>query len=109
MSEESSAAVERFFAAANARDAAGMAALFSDDAVVKDHARTHAGTAAVRAWAEQTVRLYDVTYTVTGTAAAGDAVRATVSVAGSFMGSPATLTYAFALRGGRIARLDIGF
>ncbi|WP_210529514.1 nuclear transport factor 2 family protein [Rubellimicrobium arenae] len=103
-----SPAVDAFFQAEKRSDASALAAAFSPDATVKDEGAEHAGSEAILAWWQAARAKYrhraeplDAT-----TADGRTVVRARVT--GEFPGSPATLTFAFTLAGGRIARLEIG-
>lgn len=100
--------VAAYVEAANRLDAEAMLAPFAPDAAVRDEGRDHHGHGAIRAWIVETnrrfrVRVTPLTFTPTD---AGGVM--TARVEGDFPGSPATLTYRFALAGGRIAGLEIG-
>ena len=49
-----------YFEAANAHDAATAAALFGEDALVRDENSDHRGRHAIRGWAQGTYDQYDV-------------------------------------------------
>jgi len=102
------APVAGYFAAKNRHDIGGMLAPFSAEAEVRDEGRVHAGRAAIRAWMEETTRKYRVTVVPEAAAEEGGRVVVTGLVAGDFPGSPARLTYRFALADGAIAGLEIG-
>jgi ketosteroid isomerase-like protein len=102
------ATLERYFAATNKHDVAGMIAELAEDAIVKDEAREHRGVPAIREWAEETIRKYKFRAQPTRVASENDRAAVSVSVSGDFQGSPIELTYRFKLDGQKIARLEIG-
>ena len=99
--------LERYFAATNRHDVAGMIAAFADEAVVKDEGREHRGIPAIREWMAETIRTYDFQAEPTDVAPVNDTTAVSVSISGTFPGSPIPLTYWFTLEGWRIARLEI--
>ena len=100
--------LERYFAATNQHDVAGMLADLTDDAVVKDEGHEHCGAPAIRKWMQETIRKYDFRAEPTRAAREHDRTAVSVSVSGDFPGSPIALTYWFKLDGQKIARLEIG-
>ena len=100
--------LERYFAATNRHDVAGMIADLTDDAVVKDEGREHRGVPAIREWMKETIRKYEFQAEPTGVARENDPTAVSVTVSGDFPGSPIALTYWFTLEGQKIARLEIG-
>ncbi len=100
-------ALERYFAATNRHDVAGMIAGFADEAVVKDEGREHRGLPAIREWMTETIRRYDFRAEPTNVAPVNDTTAVSVTVSGNFPGSPIALTYWFTLEGWRIVRLEI--
>jgi hypothetical protein len=97
-----------YFAATNARDVAGLLALFAPDAVVTDEGRDHRGLDAIRAWREQTGQAYRYTAEPIALAQRGEQTTVTASLVGDFPGSPTDLDFDFALDAdGLIARLHI--
>jgi len=108
MSMELPLPLARYYAAKNAEDIDAMLAEFAADAVVRDEGRTHAGTAAIRSWMEETTRKYHVRVEPNSVETDEDGWRVAALVSGNFPGSPATLRYRFTLADGRIARLEIG-
>lgn len=99
--------IGHYFDAANARDADGVCAVFLSDAVVRDEGRDRSGLAEIRAWTEETGRLYRPIVEVLDSEPLGDQTIVQCKVSGDFPGSPVTLRFAFTLRDGRIARLEI--
>jgi ketosteroid isomerase-like protein len=97
--------IDRYLQLATSDDYAGMAACFTDDAVVTDEGHTYHGRDEIRAWREKLAAAFD--YTVRVLRTEGE-YRVTAQVAGDFPGSPVELTYDFRLRDGLIAELVIG-
>ena len=96
-----------YFEADRGRNAVAVVAWFTDEAVVKDEGRTHAGREAIRRWKAEASTEY--AYTVEPFAIATDAGRTVVTshVVGNFPGSPIDLRYVFQLDGDWIAELEI--
>jgi ketosteroid isomerase-like protein len=85
---------------------------FAEDAVVVDEGQQWWGTAAIRRWRDTVATAYDYTVQVTGAKALGevDGVErhnVYLHLEGNFPGGEVDLTSRFALRDGRIARLEI--
>jgi len=99
--------VARYVAAANARDAQGVAAAFVPDGAVHDEGRLHRGRPAIAAWALDAARQYDATMAPRRLEPSQDGCTLHAEVSGNFAGSPATLAFRFALRGDAIAALEI--
>ena len=100
--------LESYFAATNRHDVDGMIAAFAEDAVVQDERQQHRGTSAIRAWIVDTIRKYDFTAEPTSVVHSNDEMVVSVTVSGTFPGSPITLRYRFRLGvGEKIARLEI--
>lgn len=97
-----------YFAAANAHDVAAMSAAFTRNAVVKDEARQHHGSAAIREWMKETIEKYDYTVDPIESSRMGKRTVVLVAIRGKFPGSPITLQYEFTVDGEKIARLEIG-
>jgi ketosteroid isomerase-like protein len=100
--------LERYFAATNRHDVAGMTADLADDAVVKDEGREHRGVPAIREWMKETIRTYKFTAEPTSVAHDNGRTAVAVTVSGDFPGSPVELTYWFKLEGQKVASLEIG-
>jgi len=100
--------LERYFAAANRHDVAGMTADFADHAVVKDERREHRGVSAIRKWMAETIGKYKFQTEPTGVTRENDRTAVLATVSGDFPGSPIALTYWFRLEDQKIARLEIG-
>lgn len=99
--------VAQYIESANRFDAAGAAAYFTPDAVVRDEQKDHVGRAAIERWIAQTSQAAQPHVTVIGARILGVTVKLTGRVAGNFPGSPVELDYAFYLQGGKIAQLTI--
>jgi ketosteroid isomerase-like protein len=96
-----------YFEAANAHDAAAVAALFGEDALVHDENADHRGRRAIRDWAQGTYDQYDVRLTPREARREGSAVFVTTGVVGTFPGSPIELNFRFLVDGDRIEELRI--
>lgn len=100
--------ISAYLAAANAFDAEAAAAHFTVDAHVHDENHDHVGREAVRAWIEDTSRKFRPQTEVVSADVHDDEVTVRNRVSGDFPGSPVELNFAFTLRDGQIARLNIG-
>ena len=100
--------VANYLAAANARDADGVAASFTEDAVVHDEGGAHRGRAAIRVWAEEAGHKYRFRAEVLKATESPDQTIVTARITGDFPGNPIDLTFRFKLANGRIAELAIG-
>lgn len=108
MSQQTPAVIDRYLAAAEADDAAALAACFTEDGSVLDEDKTYRGHAEIIRWREG---LHQWTYTVAvlGTEPISDtAYRVAVRIEGDFPGGTADLTYEFELADGLIRELRIG-
>lgn len=99
--------ISTYFERANAHDAAGLAALFAEDARVFDERQDHRGRPAIQAWAEQTFRDYQMIQTPREAREEGGAVVVTKAVSGTFPGSPIELRSRFVVEDGLIRELQI--
>ena len=100
-------AIAGYLTSANAHDAEACTRYFTEDAVVHDEGQERRGITAIRAWKEEVSRKYQPIIDVVDVARSKEKIVMTVKVSGDFQGSPIGLHFAFTLRGGRIARLDI--
>ena len=99
--------VDRYFAALNSRDADGLLALFTADAVVVDEGETWRGTIEIRTWVEKVAFRFQYTAGVLGVDGAGDdSYVARVRLEGSFPGGTVELNVSFDVDGNRIRRLE---
>lgn len=101
------APIAAYLDAANRFDPDAVARCFTDDAVVLDEGEHHRGPAAIAAWTSAVVARYRPTAAPRDIDGADGRYRLSAQVSGDFPGSPVTLTYRFALRGERIAALEI--
>ena len=106
------AVISGYLAASDRGDAEAIVRCFAEDAVVVDEGQEWRGTAAIRRWRDTVATAYDYTVQVTGAKAVGevDGVErhdVYLHLEGNFPGGEVDLTDRFALRGGRIARLEI--
>jgi len=104
--------ISGYLAASDRGDAEAIVRCFAEDAVVVDEGQEWRGTAAIRRWRATVATAYDYTVQVTGAEALGevDGVErhdVYLHLEGNFPGGEVDLTDRFALRGGRIARLEI--
>src|SRR5262245_22184529 len=98
----------RYFAAQNAHDIEAIVACFTPEAVVRDEGRHIVGTHAVRAWKMETSVKYPITAEPSASRKENDRTVVTVTVSGTFPGSPANLTYRFGFStDGRIGALEV--
>ena len=101
-----------YLAASDGGDADAVVRCFAQDAVVVDEGREWRGTAPIRRWRATAATAYQYTVQVTGAKAPGEADGAErhdvhLRLEGNFPGGQVDLTDRFALRGGRIASLEI--
>lgn len=99
--------VRAYFDADGRNDPNALAAVFSADAVVEDEGARHEGIGAIRDWWVAAKEKYRHVAEPIEAAEAGDRVTVRATVAGQFPNSPATLDFAFTLKNGRIAALEI--
>ena len=104
--------ISAYLAASDRGDAEALVRCFAQNAVVVDEGQEWRGTAAIRRWRETVATAYDYTVQVTGAKAVGevDGVErhnVYLRLEGNFPGGEVDLTDRFALRAGRIARLEI--
>jgi hypothetical protein len=97
MATELPGKLERYFAAQNDHDVDAMAAAFASDAEVVDEHRSYVGREAIREWKRETSAKYGITVEPLSATDDGKIVSVVGRVAGNFPGSPADLTYDFAL------------
>lgn len=99
--------IRAFFDGNRSFDVDAMLATFADDAVVRDERREHRGTTAIRAWIDDAVVGNRAANTPLSIDSHGGRHRVETEVRGDFKGSPIRLAFAFEVRNGRIAALDI--
>ena len=93
--------------AADQSDGDAVAQCFTENAVVIDERRTHAGRDAIRRWKAEASAKFSYTTDPFAVSEEDGQTVVTAHVAGDFPGSPVDLRYAFVLEGGKIARLEI--
>lgn len=93
--------------AADQNDGDAVAQCFTENAVVIDERRTHAGRDAIRRWKTEASAKFSYTTDPFAVREEGSQILVTAHVSGDFPGSPVDLRYAFVLEGGKIARLEI--
>lgn len=99
--------IAAYYSAQNRHDIDGMAAAFTEQAVVRDEGETHKGRPAIKAWIKDTTRRYRVTVAPAAMAPSGSWIVVDTLVTGNFPGSPATLTHRFELADDGIRALEI--
>ena len=104
--------ISSYMAASDRGDAEAIVRCFAEAAVVVDEGQEWRGTAAIRRWRDTVATAYDYTVQVTGAKAVGevdgvDRHDVYLHLEGNFPGGEVDLTDRFALRNGRIARLEI--
>ena len=102
------APVQAYFDADEAAGDAAPTDAFAPDAVVRDEGRTHAGRDAIAAWWRAAKAQYRHRAEPREIQEERGLAIVRARVTGRFPGSPALLTFAFRLEGGRIAALEIG-
>ena len=97
-----------YFEADKRGDADAVARCFTERAVVKDEGRTHSGRAAIQKWKTGATAKYSYVSEPLAIEQADGGYVVTSRLTGNFPGSPIELQFAFTLRDGQIARLNIG-
>lgn len=92
---------------ADKRDADALAQCFAETAIVIDEGHTHRGRAAIRQWKSESSAKYNYTSEPIAVESRDGATIVTGHVVGNFPGSPVDLRYAFTLKAGKIASLEI--
>lgn len=107
MSIELHAAIEGYFAAANAHDAEAMLRVFAPDARVVDERKDRCGHEAIRTWETETFVQYQPYHEPLSVEQVEDETVVMAQVSGNFTGSPVVLRFRFHLTGNVISRLEI--
>jgi hypothetical protein len=108
MSVKLPTSIAAYVAWSNAHDASAPVTCFAEDAVVRDEGRDRRGLADIRAWKDEVTKKYlPIMEVLRSTADAQGRTIVTGRVTGNFPGSPVELSYAFTLKGDKIARLEI--
>lgn len=100
--------IRAYFDADSRGDGEALIQVFAPDAVVDDEGRSHAGREAIGAWWRAAKAKYRHVIEPLGMVEKGDVAEIRAQVTGQFPGSPVTLTFAFRLKDGQIAGLEIG-
>lgn len=93
--------------AADQNDGNAVAQCFTENAVVMDERRTHAGRDAILRWKEEASAKFSYTTDPFAHSEEDGQTVVRAHVSGDFPGSPVDLRYAFVLEGEKIARLEI--
>ena len=93
--------------AADRRGAHAVARCFTNDGIVVDERKTHAGLAAIEAWKTETSAQYSYITEPFAMEKKDHEYVVTSRVTGDFPGSPIDLRYIFTLERGKIASLEI--
>lgn len=93
--------------AADQNNGDAVAQCFTENAVVIDERRTHAGRDAIRRWKAEASAKFSYTTDPFAVSDEDGQTVVTAHVSGDFPGSSVDLRYAFVLEGGKIARLEI--
>jgi hypothetical protein len=107
MSIELPAPIAEYFAAENSDDAEALTACFSPDAVVRDEGRRIQGIAAIKTWKREGKAKYQHKIKVIAADEANGETVVRGLVSGNFPGSPIELAFAFVLKDGMIAALEV--
>jgi hypothetical protein len=99
--------VQAYFDADERSDGEALIQAFASDATIKDEGRTYAGHQAISAWWRETKDKYQTAIEPLEISEKDNGAEVRARVTGQFPGSPATLTFAFRLKGGQITGLEI--
>ena len=99
--------IQAFFDGNARLDATTMLAPFASDAIVRDEARIHRGTGAIRAWIDRNSIGLPAIALPAAVRSEGDRHEVRARVSGNFPGSPIDLAFRFRLHDGAIAELEI--
>ena len=100
-------AITQYLDATNRFDADSAAACFTPEATVQDDGKTYTGAEEIRQWVAQASEAYQPQARAVHAVAKEGRTAVTVSVAGSFPGSPVDLEFEFSLLNEKIAKLTI--
>ncbi len=107
MSTKLPPSIQAYFAAKTHNDGDAMLAPFAESAIVQDEGKEMRGLPAIREWMKETNRKYRYTVEVTGVTENANTATVTCRLTGDFPGSPVDVNYAFVLKDGKIANLEI--
>jgi hypothetical protein len=100
--------LDRYLKAENAGDIDAFSQCFAADAVVRDEGRSHQGRPAIGAWMTEAKKKYNHTVEPLELTERDGKIVLKARVAGSFPGSPVTLSSTFVIADGKIVSLEIG-
>ena len=98
--------VADFVKAENEHDSETLTACFTPDAVVYDDGAEMRGSQAIKEWAEEVSKAYNLTMEPTGLTESEDETVLTALVSGNFEGSPLEFQYTFNIKDGSITSLS---
>ena len=99
--------IQTYFDADNRNDGEALIQVFAPDAVVRDENRSDAGHLAIAAWWREVKLKYGQVIEPLAVAEKDAVTSVRARVTGHFPGSPATLNFAFRLKGDQITSLEI--
>ena len=104
--------ISDYLTASERSDIVAIVACFAPDGLVVEEDRTFRGAAEIRQWRESVATAYEYTVELTGAKTLGEAdgvgrYDVYTHLEGNFPGGTVDLTDHFAVRGGRIVRLEI--
>jgi ketosteroid isomerase-like protein len=99
--------ISHYIEASNTHNLAAILACFSDTATVRDENETLDGKEAIKGWIVKTIEKYDFRFEPLTMHQDADETILTVSVSGTFPGSPIALDYQFTIANGKISSLSI--
>ena len=99
--------IDIFFDADLRHDSEALISVFTPDAVVEDEGRSYTGRQAIDGWWRAAKTKYQHVTEPLEATEKGDVTKVRAKVTGQFPSSPATLTFAFRIKGDQITSLDI--
>ncbi|HYE38538.1 MAG TPA: SDR family NAD(P)-dependent oxidoreductase, partial [Ramlibacter sp.] len=99
--------LQRYLAAAAARDLHAFIECFAPDAVVRDEGRSHAGHDAIRQWKAHADAATSYRLMPLGLTRQGEQWKLLAKVSGAFPGSPIDLMHVFQVEEDRIVSLEV--
>ena len=99
--------IERYVQIANSGTSEAVPEFFAADATVHDEGQTYVGVTAIRNWMAATKKKYSHTVAPLELAERGGRTVLKARLAGSFPGSPITVSFSFVLAGRKIRSLEI--
>lgn len=99
--------MSKYFDADSRNDRNALSTTFAADAVVEDEEARHEGAAEIQGWWVAAKKAAQYVAEPSEAAINGDKTLVRAKVSGEFPGSPASLTYAFTTKDGKIETLEI--